>query len=193
MQKLRSACSKKIRYDIAMENHKFCPNCGHSVQENSRFCQECGAPLVNTGAELATRRQSWNESAPAQNQPPQQNPIVVHNQQSRNIVIDVTPPEERNDAIKMKRAAKNWFIAAVISVCIVIYQLCSGGNLIWCSILTTWLLLCSLTRWIKYKNLIKMSNDEYHHEIQKMKRQKEFLGGIVQGYVEGYINEKFRK
>lgn len=38
-----------------------------------------------------------------------------------------------------------------------------------------------------------MSNDEYHHEIQKMKRQKEFWGGIVQGYVEGYINEKFRK
>lgn len=173
---------------------KFCPECGHPVQENSRFCQECGAPLNNTGVALATRQQSRQENTLVHNQQPHPNTAVVPNQQQpRNIIIDVTPPEERNDAIKMKRAAKNWFIAAVISGCIVIYQLCSGGNLIWCSILTAWLSLCSLTRWNKYKNLIKMSNDEYHHEIQKMKRQKEFWGGIVQGYVEGYINEKFRK
>lgn len=176
-----------------MEGNRFCPNCGHPVQGNSRFCQECGAPLANMGEELATKCQSWQESTPVLRHQPQSNMADVSNQQPRNISMDVTPPEERNDAMKMKRAAKNWFIAMAISGCLVMYQLCSGGSLIWCSLLTAWLLLCSLTRWNKYKNLIRMSNDEYHHEIQKMKRQKAFLGGIVQGYVEGYIKEKMRK
>lgn len=174
---------------------KFCPNCGHPVQGNSRFCQECGAPLSDTGSAPATRGQSWQENAPVLRQQPQSNMAVVPNQQPRNInmSMDVTPPEERNDAMEMKRAAKNWFIAMAISGCIVIYQLCSGGSLIWCGLLTAWLLLCSLTRWNKYKSLIRMSNDEYRHEIEKMKRRKAFLGGIVQGYVEGYVKEKLRK
>lgn len=91
-----------------METIKFCPNCGHPVQGNSRFCQECGAPLSDTGAAPATRGQSWQENAPVLRQQPQSNMAVVPNQQPRNINIsmDVTPPEERNDAMEMKRAAK---------------------------------------------------------------------------------------
>lgn len=194
-----------------MGNHKFCPNCGHPVQENSRFCQECGTPLANTGVELATRRQSWNESAPAQNQPPQQNTIVVHNQQPRDIVIDVTPLEERpqyRKAMRIKRSAKNWFIATAIVGCIFIYYLCSpadswwesvGRNfsLLWWGLIAVCLFFVALKKWNKHKNLLEMSTEEYYQELQKIEQQKQvatnLLSGFAQGFVEGYINEKLRK
>lgn len=195
-----------------MEGNRFCPNCGHPVQENSRFCQECGAPLANTREELATIRQSWQESTPVLNQPSQQNTAVVSNQQQpRNIVIDVTPLEERpqyRKAMKIKRSAKNWFIATAIVGCIFIYYLCSpadswwesvGRNLslLWWGFIAICLFFVALKKWNKHKNLLEMSTEEYNQELQKIEQQKQvatnLLSGFAQGFVEGYINEKRRK
>lgn len=191
---------------------KFCPECGHPVQEDSRFCQECGAPLNNTGVALATRQQSRQENTLVHNQQPHQNTAVVPNQQQpRNIVIDVTPMEERpqyKKAMKMKRSARNWFIATFIIGCIFIYYLCSPTdtwwgsavrnlNLLWWGFMAFCLLLVSLKKWNKHKDLLEMSTVEYNQELQKIEQQKQvatnLIGKFAQGFVEGYIKGKFRK
>ena len=193
-------------------DNKSCPNCGHPVQENSRFCQECGAPLVNTGVELATKQQSWQESALVRNQQPRQNTAVVPNQQQlRNIVIDVTPLEERpqyKKAMKIKRSARNWFIATAIVGCFFIYYLCLPADSWWDAVgrnfgrwwwgfITICLFFVSLKKWNKHKDLLEMSTVEYNQELQKIEQQKQvatnLISNFAQGFVEGYINEKFRK
>lgn len=194
-----------------MENNRFCPNCGHPAQENSRFCQECGAPLANTGVELATRQQPRQDIAPVYNQRPQQNMVVAPNQQQRDIVIDVTPLEERpqyKEAMKTKRSARSWFIATAIIGCIFIYHLCSPAdswwgsaarslNLLWWGFIAVCLFFISLKKWNRHKDLLEMSTAEYNQELQKIEQQKQvasqLIGGFAQGFVEGYVNEKFRK
>ena len=195
-----------------MEGNRFCSNCGHPVQGNTRFCPECGTPLTNTGVELATRQQSCQESVSVYNQQPQQNMVVASNQQqSRNIVIDITPLEERpqyKKAMKIKRSARNWFIATAIVGCFFIYYLClpadswwdaAGRNFgrWWWGFITICLFFGSLKKWNKHKDLLEMSTEEYNQELQKIEKQKQvatqIISGFAQVFVEGYVKEKMRK
>lgn len=194
-----------------MGSIKYCPNCGHPLQEGARFCQECGTPVGNIGTELTVSQQSRQEIAPVHDQPLRQPAAALPNQQPHNVVIDITPLEERpqyKNAMKVKRSARNWFIATAIMGCIFIYHLCSPAdswwgsavrnfNLLFWGVITFCLLIVSLKKWNRHKNLLDMSTSEYNQELQKIEQQKQvatqFLSGVAQGFVQGYIKEKMRK